>query len=434
MHFPGKKPYIIVCLLLILFIAAIPLVIFIKDQKQPTSGQPTTMNLQPRNPSALDMQIPKQEDTPTADNTKDGTPVTTNDSTPTPTAPQYPQMYLTPVAGGAQYYVSPTGNDSNDGSQDHPFATIQKAANAVTPGSIVYVLPGTYTTPVVVQTDGTAAARISFVSTVKWGAQIKTTGSTDPWNTRADYIDIIGFDITSTGSRDGLVNFGSYTRTIANHIHDIPGQCDSIGGSGVTDAGYTSHDNDIIANVVDHIGSTYPQLCQYVHAIYHSNARGHIINNIAYDNAGCGINLWHAATDTVVANNLSFGNEEHGISIGTSTDNTNGVQGDNFIVSNNISIDNALLGIRERIGVGSHNQYLNNIVYGNGTAPFGDENYNWPSSAGSKDVNTITQNTQFVNYNINGTGNYQLHVGSPARRLSRNMLYVDGESKLANIS
>src|SRR5579884_2869250 len=248
MHFPGKKPYIVVCLLLILFIAAIPLVLFIKDQKQPTSEQQqqTTMNLQPRNPIALGMQIPKQEDTPTANNTKDGTPVNTND-TPTPTTPQYPDMYLTPVAGGAQYYVSPSGSDSNDGSLNHPFATIQKAANVVTPGSIVFVLPGTYTSPVVVQTDGTAAARISFVSTVKWGAQIKTTGSTDPWNTRADYIDIIGFDITSTGARDGLVNFGSYTRTIANHVHDVPGICDTIGGSGISDEGYTSHDNDLIA-------------------------------------------------------------------------------------------------------------------------------------------------------------------------------------------
>jgi hypothetical protein len=416
MHLPRKKAYISVGLFLILFLAAIPLIIFI--QKRPLNGQSAT-DLHPHNSVALGMEIPRQEYTPVTvvvvNNNKDGTPVTANNVTPTATNEQYPQMYITPVAGGAEYYVSPSGNDANDGSQAQPFATIQKAADVVTPGSIVHVLPGTYTVPVVVKTDGTADARITFVSDVKWGAIIKTTGSNDPWNTRADYIDIIGFDISSTGSRDGIVNFGSYTRTIANHIHDIPGgPCDSTGGSGVTDAGYTSHDNDIIANVVNNIGNTYPQLCQYVHGIYHSNAGGHIFNNISYDNAGCGINLWHAATGTVVANNLVFGNEEHGISIGTNTGNTNGVIGDNFIVSNNISIDNALLGIRERIGVGSHNQYLNNMVYGNGSAAFGDENYNWPSSAGSKDVNTITQNVQFVHYNVNGTGDYHLQAASPA--------------------
>lgn len=324
----------------------------------------------------------------------------------------YPQLYITP--GGTSYYVSPSGNDANNGSLDQPFATIQKAATVVTPGSVVHVLPGTYTGPITIQTSGTAQARIAFVSDTKWAAQITTSDSSDPWNTRADYIDIIGFDISSTGSRDGIVNFGSYTRTIANHIHNIPGGCDSTGGSGVTDGGYTSHDNAIIANVVNNIGSTYPHLCQYVHGIYHSNAGGQIINNISYDNAGCGINLWHAANATVVANNLTFGNQEHGISIGTNTPNTNGVLGDNFIVSNNISINNALLGIRERKGVGPHNQYLNNIVYGNGTAAFGDENYTWPSSAGSRDVNTITQNPQFIQYTSTSAGDYHLQSTSPA--------------------
>ncbi len=336
---------------------------------------------------------------------------------PTPTAgvgSTSPASTVTPVAGGKAYYVSPSGNDQNDGSQAHPFATIQKAADVVTPGSVVHVLPGTYTDSVLVETDGTANARITFVSDTKWAAKIHTTDSDDPWKTNADYIDIVGFDISSDGSRDGIVNSGSYIRTIGNRIHDIPGTCDNIGGSGVTDSNYKAHDNDIIGNVVFHIGDTYPKLCQYVHAIYHSNARGHIINNITYDNAGCGINLWHGATDTVVSNNLTFGNKEHGISIGTNTSDNNHDDGDNFIVSNNISIDNSLLGIRERKGVGSHDQFLNNIVYGNGDAPFGDENYDWPSTAGSKDVNTITQNVLFVNFKADGSGDYHLQANSPA--------------------
>jgi pectate disaccharide-lyase len=330
-----------------------------------------------------------------------------------PMAPALPSWNH--LAGGAPtYYVSPAGNDHNDGSQNAPFATIQKAATVVTPGSVVHVLPGTYPDPVTVTTSGTAAARITFVSDIRWAAKIHTTSSADPWNTRADDIDIIGFDISSSGSRDGIVNFGSYTRTIGNHVHTIPGVCDSIGGSGITDGNYQAHDNQIIGNLVDHIGATYPILCEYVHAIYHSNARGQIVNNITYDNAGCGINLWHAATATVVDNNLTFGNEEHGISVGTNTANTNGVLGDDFIVANNISIDNALLGIRERTGVGSHDQFVNNIVYGNGKAAFGDENEHWPSAAGSRDVHTITQDAGFVDYHVDGHGDAHLRASSPA--------------------
>jgi pectate disaccharide-lyase len=319
-----------------------------------------------------------------------------------------------PIGTGQAYYVAPTGNDQNDGTLMSPFATITMAEQVATPGSVVHVLPGTYTDNVVIVTSGTAAAPITFISDSPWGAQIKTTGKKDPWTTHADYINIIGFDITSSGSRDGITNLGSFIRTIGNHVHDIPGGCDSIGGAGIDDGNYAAHDDDIIGNVVNNIGSTYPQLCQYVHGIYHSTAKGTIQNNLSYDNAGNGINLWHAATATVVSNNLVFGNQEHGISIGTNTANTNGTIGDYFIVANNISIDNSLLGIRERKGVGPHNQYLNNIVYGNGDKPFGDEQYQWPSAVGSTDVNTITQGVQFVNFQLNGSGDYHLAAGSPA--------------------
>jgi hypothetical protein len=320
---------------------------------------------------------------------------------------------IPPVPGGKALYVSPSGNDNNDGSAAHPFATIQKAADEVKPGTTVHVQPGTYNDAVLVETDGTEDARITFVSDKKWEAKIHTTNDDIPWTTKADYIDIVGFDITSDGSTDGIVNYGSYTRTISNRIHDIPGKCDNIGGSGVTDSNYNAHDNDFIGNVVFHIGDTYPKLCEYVHAIYHSNARGHIVNNIAYDNAGVGINLWHAATDTVVSNNLVFNNQEHGISVGTNKSDNDGDEGDNFIVSNNIVIHNAILGIRERKGVGSHDKFLNNIVYGNGYAAFGDEDREWPSEADSKDEGTITQPIQFVNFKDDGSGDFHLLPDSP---------------------
>lgn len=331
--------------------------------------------------------------------------------------PSPPKVVVTQETqpGGKVYYVSPTGNDQDDGSQAHPFATIQKAANVATPGTTVHVLAGTYTQPVTITRSGSAHKRITFISDTTWGAKIHTTdGTRDPWTTHANYIDIIGFDITSTDSRDGINNLGSFIHTISNHVHDIPSKCDAIGGAGINDGNYAAHDNDIVGNMVNNIGDTYPQLCQYVHGIYHSNVRGHIMNNITYDNAGCGINLWHAANATIVTNNLSFGNEEHGISIGTNIANTSGVVGDNFIVANNISIGNALLGIRERTGVGTHNQYLKNIVYGNGNKSFGDEQYNWPSSVDSRDVGTITQNVLFVHYEVNGGGDYHLQANSPA--------------------
>jgi hypothetical protein len=388
MRIPGK-PYIVGCLLLIVLLIIISLIFVYVQGGVPKSIQPIVVG--GKTPSA----------TPTGNTKNNNVQV-------------YPPIAIQPVVGGKVYYVSPTGDDNGDGSQAHPFATIQKAAKVVTPGTIVHVLPGVYSQVVVVNTSGRANARITFISDTRWGAKIQTTGSNDPWTTRASYIDIVGFDVTSTGSRDGIANLGSFIRTVSNHVHDIPGGCDSTGGAGINDGSYQAHDDDDIGNVVNNIGNTYPNLCQYVHGIYHSTARGHVLNNITYDNAGCGINLWHAADATIVSNNLSFGNKEHGISIGTDTSNTGGKIGDYFIVSNNISIDNALLGIRERKGVGPHNQYLNNIVYGNGSSAFGDEEYNWPSAVGSKDVHTITEDAQFVQYQVDGSGDYHLRATSPA--------------------
>jgi hypothetical protein len=45
---------------------------------------------------------------------------------------------------GANYYVSPSGNDSNPGTQASPFRTLTKAISTVQAGDIVYMRGGTY--------------------------------------------------------------------------------------------------------------------------------------------------------------------------------------------------------------------------------------------------------------------------------------------------
>src|SRR5262247_3201118 len=49
-----------------------------------------------------------------------------------------------PQRGVATYHVSPTGSDSNPGSEARPFRTIQKAADSVKPGDTVLVDDGVY--------------------------------------------------------------------------------------------------------------------------------------------------------------------------------------------------------------------------------------------------------------------------------------------------
>lgn len=78
---------------------------------------------------------------------------------------------------GKTYYVAPNGSDRNDGSQNAPFRTIQKAADVVRPGDTVYVLAGEYQERVVIKTSGTPGNPIVFEG---------ERGSGDQWLTVID--------------------------------------------------------------------------------------------------------------------------------------------------------------------------------------------------------------------------------------------------------
>lgn len=65
----------------------------------------------------------------------------------------------------AEYYVSPSGNDSNDGSKAKPFATITCAASKVKAGDTVKILPGLYREEIKFSKKGTANAPITFQGT-----------------------------------------------------------------------------------------------------------------------------------------------------------------------------------------------------------------------------------------------------------------------------
>lgn len=72
-------------------------------------------------------------------------------------------LALAPVLSGAEaFWVSPQGNDSNPGTQDKPFATINHALPRLKPGSTLNVLPGDKPWPgdIRITVNGTARAPI----------------------------------------------------------------------------------------------------------------------------------------------------------------------------------------------------------------------------------------------------------------------------------
>lgn len=320
-------------------------------------------------------------------------------------------MTLTCVA--ADYYVSPTGSNTNTGTTSGTaFKTITKAVSMVTAGGTVHVAAGNYSENITTNANGTASARIRYISDTQGGAKIVGSGTEAMWANNGSYVDIVGFDITGSG-RLGIVNMGSHTLISGNHVHNlaVSGGCTGSGGAGIVDANYNGSDCDIIGNIVHDIG--IPGACNGVQGIYHSNLRGHIMNNIVYRASAFGIHLWHAATDVIIANNTVFANGSAsmggGIVIGTG-DSPGGVVMNNTKIINNIVFNNPASSISEycysgQNCIGSGNVVANNLVYGNGSAI--------SLKVGSA-TGTIAADPQFINYKADGTGDYHLKSTSPA--------------------
>ncbi|HJP72722.1 MAG TPA: right-handed parallel beta-helix repeat-containing protein [Pseudonocardiaceae bacterium] len=323
------------------------------------------------------------------------------------------------TAGELDYYVSAaSGSDSGgDGSAQHPWASIGKAAGSVSlgaAGTVVHVAPGTYTSIVHNTKSGAPGAYLTFQADTEgrpWSVKVATGGGLRdfPFRNDGSYVRVIGFDVTSTTAWSGILSYGTHNVFAGNHVHNINPPCSgSPGGQGIGDDA-SSSDNTFIGNLVNNIGP-YPKACQYIHGIYPSGAGDVVQNNIADDNAGSGILFNHNDTGATIANNLSFANKNHGISI-----SSGGGSGDGFVITNNIVYGNAMFGINVHSDAnGADNQYRNNLFYANGKGEYGLDNSAGPMWTPPNTSGTVNADPRFVDYQSDGSGDYHLTAGSPA--------------------
>ncbi|MBQ5946921.1 choice-of-anchor Q domain-containing protein [Massilia sp. ST3] len=313
-------------------------------------------------------------------------------------------------AMAAHIYVSPTGSDSNPGTQTRPVKTITRADALATPGSVVHVAPGVYkvsapsagSVGIRTSKSGTATARIKFVSDVKWGAKIIVSGTGITWDSRGSYVDIDGFDISGSG-RHGILAAGRNLSMTNNFIHDltISGGCTGGGGAAIDTYGPVGNVR-IDSNVVRNIGYKMIGTCNTVQGIYIANANNVVTNNIVSGVAAVGIQQWHGATASTIVNNTTFHNKM-GILLGQGDSGTTTGSANNY-VANNIVYDNTTYGIVEGGKMGTNNRYANNLVARSGT--------NWKVKGTVS--GTISSEPLFVSYSATGTGNYKVSSSSPA--------------------
>jgi hypothetical protein len=78
------------------------------------------------------------------------------------------------------YYVSTSGDDSNPGTMDSPWETVQYAMDMATPGSIVHIMGGTYNEKVYLNVSGTPGNLITFQNYNNEEVIIDGSGWNDP--------------------------------------------------------------------------------------------------------------------------------------------------------------------------------------------------------------------------------------------------------------
>ncbi len=257
--------------------------------------------------------------------------------------------------------------DTGPGNATQPFCTISAGAAVAQPGDVVLVRAGTYA--------GTSVNPANSSVTFLADPGVTISGGTSAFAlSNSNNITVSGFTITHTSST-GIVVSGGSNVTISSNTESFAGTPITAPGVGIS---LNNVNGGVVENNVTHdnsahgiylFGSTTSVLVEgntsYHNAYqYQRNANGindiapgnEIVGNVTYANEDSGINIYPGGNNALVADNVSYGNGDHGIDdlsvtggriIGntiysncTSGINVEGTSG-NYVVENNIAVDNA---------------------------------------------------------------------------------------------
>lgn len=201
-----------------------------------------------------------------------------------------------PAAGAETYYVAPDGVESNSGSQEEPWPSVNYALERVGGGHTILVRPGFYSEPISVPSSaaGTAERPTIIQSEVKWKAVISSTkGHGISTDLGCHWVVIDGFEVMSAGG-DGIWVGGDETVVRNCYVHNSVrmGLC-APGRNGTV----------IERNLIEYNG----QSPSHHHGIQASGSRLTIQANILRHNAGVGLYTQGGIAASIIAYNLIHG-------------------------------------------------------------------------------------------------------------------------------
>src|SRR3989339_938813 len=145
---------------------------------------------------------------------------------------------LATSAGAATYYVdikNPLAADTNPGTENEPFRTIQKAANTATAGDEVIVFPGDYNEAVIIASSGAPGNPIIFRGLNKPDVSFPDGSNADlsnpsqtskirGVNISANYIAVENFEFTKISPQQiGAIYLqdANYAAISSNYFHEL---------------------------------------------------------------------------------------------------------------------------------------------------------------------------------------------------------------------
>jgi chitodextrinase len=323
--------------------------------------------------------------------------VESSSATVTPSAP--PPSPPVTVPEGAKF-VSPSGSDSNSGTESAPWRTIAKALSAARPGDTVVLRAGTYGargTTTTANESGTAAAPISFRAYPG-----ETPVILGHFKVEGDYLRFTGFlfagptgqvkDVSTDNPKGEQVEVtvnGDHVEISHSEVRD------SDWHAGIFLSG--AEDVRIVANYIHDNGDDgsccYKFQENASHGIYFSSGSGLIANNVIEQNLARGVQLYTGPHDVMVSENTIVHNGRAGVQVANDTADST--------VANNIVAYNGDTGIRSASLVGAGNLVVGNLLWGNANPGL--------NQGGLTVRHNITADPRFA-----GSTDYHLQSGSPA--------------------
>jgi parallel beta-helix repeat protein len=262
----------------------------------------------------------------------------------------------TAAADGSVLFVdraNPNCSDAGSGTASQPFCTVGAAAQRVSAGQTVQVAAGSYSENVTVPTSGTATAPVTF--TAAPGATVVLSGQASGFTISGrSWITVTGFTVTGTSGYGISVTSSAHITLSGNHVsysgHPVSGQTRSgIRLGNVTDSlvSRNTADHNTYAGIELNNGSTRNEVKDNV---TFNNARG-------YERAAPGIRLY-AAPGNIVDGNVSHHNEDSGIEAYPGSNNS--------LIYNNVTYNNGDHGIDDLTCTGQ--RIIANTAYKNVTA------------------------------------------------------------------